>query len=48
MRLAVDDVLVRVVVGVVLDALHRVGLEGVVVFVDELVLIDDHVLPAPD
>lgn len=48
MRLAVDDVLVRIVVGVIFDALHRVRLERGVIFVDELVLADDHVLPFAD
>lgn len=48
MRLAVDDVLVRVVVGVVFDALHRVGFERGVILVDELVLADDHVFPFAD
>lgn len=48
MRLAVDDILVRFVVGVILDALHRVRLERGVILVDQLVLADDHVLPLAD
>ena len=48
MRLTVDDVLVRVVVGVVLHALHRVRFERGVILVDQLVLADDHVLPLAD
>lgn len=48
MGLTVDDVLVRIVVGVVFDALHRVGFERGVIFVDQLVLTDDHVLPFSD